>query len=153
MFDEVTLYLITVTFFTLVGSYFWGILTVKYGPKKMLLWAVVLWLVALTGIVFLPNKLIFYLWGGLAGIGLGGVWTSDRPLLINLINDPDKLGEYFGLYALSGRLAAVIGPLIWGMIIYFARDLGTIKYQLAIEMLFIMMVAGLIILWKVPDAR
>ncbi len=151
--DEVTAYLITVTSFTIIGSFIWGLLTQKYGPKKMLLWAVVLWLIALTGIVFSPGKLLFFLWGGLAGIGLGGVWTSDRPLLINLINDPGKLGEFFGLYALSGRLAAVIGPLIWGLIVYFAEPLGTIKYKFAIEALFLMMVVGLIILRKIPDAR
>jgi len=78
--DEVTAYLMTITFFTIIGSFVWGLLTQRYGPKKMLIWAVVLWLIALTGIVFSPGKLLFYLWGGLAGIGLGGVWTSDRPL-------------------------------------------------------------------------
>jgi len=151
--DEVTAYLMTITFFTIIGSFVWGLLTQRYGPKKMLIWAVVLWLIALTGIVFSPGKLLFYLWGGLAGIGLGGVWTSDRPLLINLINNPDKLGEFFGLYALSGRLAAVIGPLIWGLVILFAEPLGTIKYKFAIEALFLMMVVGIIILRKIPDAR
>ena len=151
--DEVTLYLITITFSTVIGSYVWGLLTQRFGPKKMLLWAVILWLIALTGIVFFPNKTLLYLWGALAGIGLGGVWTSDRPLLINLIDDPGKLGEFFGLYALSGRLAAVIGPLIWGLIIHFAEPLGTIKYKFAIEALFLMMVVGLIILRKVPDAK
>ena len=151
--DEVTLYLIVVTFFTVFGSYFWGILTNKFGPKKMLIWAVIMWLIALTGIVFSPGRFLFYVWGAIAGIGLGGVWTADRPLLINLVHDHNKLGEYFGLYALSGRLAAVVGPLIWGAIIYFTSSLGVLSYKLAVEALFIMMVVGLIILNKVPDVR
>lgn len=151
--DEVTLYLIVVTSFTVVGSYLWGLLTQRYGPKRMLLSAVVLWLVALTGIVFTSGKPLFYLWGSVAGIALGGVWTSDRPLLINLVGDASKLGEFFGLYALSGRLAAVIGPLIWGLVIYFGEPLGELKYKFAIEALFLMMVVGFIVLRKVPDAR
>jgi UMF1 family MFS transporter len=151
--DEVTLYLIIVTSFTIVGSYIWGLLTNKYGPKNMLLWAIVLWLIALSGIVFTSGRAVFYLWGSLAGIGLGGVWTSDRPLLINLIKDDNRLGEFFGLYALSGRLAAVIGPLLWGIIVYFTRSMGPISYKFAIEALFIMMVIGLLILRKIPDAR
>jgi UMF1 family MFS transporter len=151
--DEVTFYLIVVTFFTIIGSYIWGILTNKFGPKTMLLWAIVLWLVALTGIALTSGRSIFYFWGSIAGIGLGGVWTSDRPLLIGLVGDDSKLGEYFGLYALSGRLAAVVGPLIWGTIIYFSQPLGALSYKLAIEALFIMMVAGLIILRKVRDVR
>ncbi len=151
--DEVTFYLIVVTFFTVIGSYIWGLLVSRFGPRKMLLWAVVLWLVSLTGIVFTLDKMLFYIWGSIVGIGLGGVWTSDRLLLINLIGDKNKLGEFFGLFALSGRLAAVVGPLIWGLIIYLAAPLGVIKYKFAIEALFLMMAVGLVILRKVPDAR
>jgi UMF1 family MFS transporter len=151
--DEVTAYLIIVTSFTIVGSYLWGVLSNWFGAKAMLLWAVVLWLIALSGIVFTSGRVVFYLWGGLAGIGLGGVWTADRPLLINLIHDDDRLGEFFGLYALSGRLAAVVGPLIWGGIIYLTESMGPISYKFAVESLFVLMVIGLIILRKVPDAR
>lgn len=151
--DEVTLYLISITIFTIIGSYIWGLLINKYGPKAMLLCSVIFWLIALTGIVFSSDRILYYIWGGIAGVGLGGVWTSDRPLLINLINDDSKLGEFFGLYALSGRMAAVIGPLIWGSIIYFTESMGAISYKIAVESLFIMMVVGIIILWKVPDAR
>jgi len=151
--DEVTFYLIVVTSFTIFGSYIWGLLTNKFGPKTTLLWAIILWLVALAGIVLTSGKMIFYLWGSLAGIGLGGVWTADRPLLINLVGDNSKLGEYFGLYALSGRLAAVVGPLIWGLIIYFGEPMGATSYKLAIGALFIMMAVGLIILKKVRNVR
>ena len=151
--DEVTFFLIVITSFTIVGSYIWGILTQRFGPKAMLLWAVIAWLVALTGIVFFTNKMLLYLWGGIAGTGLGGIWTSDRPLMINLLGKSERFAEFFGLYALSGRLAAVIGPIIWGLIVHFAEPFGVIKYKFAIESLFIMMVIGLIILRKVPDAR
>jgi UMF1 family MFS transporter len=151
--DETTFFLIVVTASTIIGSYFWGIFTQKYSPKKMLLGAVALWLFALIGIVFLTDRSLLFIWGSLAGIGLGGVWTSDRPLLINLIADPAKLGEYFGLYALSGRLAAVIGPVIWGLVTYFGEPLGIIRYKIAVGALFIMMIVGFVILRKIPDAR
>jgi UMF1 family MFS transporter len=151
--DKVTFYLIIVTSFTIVGSYLWGLLTNRFGAKTMLLWAVVLWLIALTGIVFTSGRTIFFVWGSLAGIGLGGVWTADRPLLINLINDDARLGEFFGLYALSGRLAAVVGPIIWGVIIYMTGSMGPISYKFAVESLFVLMAIGLLILRKVPDAR
>ncbi|OQX92285.1 MAG: hypothetical protein B6D58_03575 [candidate division Zixibacteria bacterium 4484_95] len=151
--DEVTIYLIVVTSSTIIGSYIWGMLTQKYGPKKMLLLAVILWFISLSGMVMTSGKSFLYLWGSIAGIALGGVWTSDRPLLINLIGDTARLGEFFGLYALSGRLAAVIGPLIWGLVIFFGEPFGDIKYKFAIEALFLMMVIGFIILRKVPDAR
>lgn len=151
--DEVTLYLMAVTFCTVIGSYIWGLLAQRFGSKAMLLWAVVLWLVALAGIILFKNKMLYYLWGSMAGTALGGVWTTERPILIHLVGDNEKLGEYFGLYALSGRLAAVAGPIIWGLVIYFAASAGVIKYRLAILALFLMLVVGLIILWKIPDSR
>ncbi|NLI14922.1 MAG: MFS transporter [candidate division Zixibacteria bacterium] len=151
--DEVTLYLIAVTFCTVIGSYIWGILAQKFGSKTMLLWAVSLWIVALMGIIVFNNKGLYYLWGSLAGTALGGVWTTERPILIHLVGDNEKLGEYFGLYALSGRLAAVVGPIIWGLVIYFAASIGVFKYRLAILALLVMLVVGLVILWKIPDSR
>lgn len=151
--DEVTFYLIVATFFTVLGSYLWGILTNRHGPLTMMSWAVALWLVAFAGFIFTSHKTLIYLWGSVAGIGLGGIWTADRPLLINLVGAPEKLGEFFGLYALSGRLAAVLGPIIWGTIVYFFEPWGVIRYKLAIAALFLMMSIGLLILRKVPDAR
>ena len=151
--DEVTLYLIVATFFTIIGSYIWGILTNRHGPRRMILWAIGLWLISFIGFIFTSNKTLFYLWGSLAGIGLGGVWTAERPLLINLVGAPERLGEFFGLSALSGRLASVIGPITWGLIAYFFEPWGVIRYKLAIGALFVMMVIGFLILRKVPDAR
>jgi UMF1 family MFS transporter len=119
----------------------------------MLLWAVGLWMVALGGIIAFSSKPLYFLWGSLAGIGLGGVWTTERPLIIDLIGNNEKLGEFFGLYALSGRLAAVIGPILWGLVILFGKPFGVFRYKIAVMVLFIMMVIGLIILRKVPDAR
>jgi UMF1 family MFS transporter len=29
----------------------------------------------------------------------------------------DSLGQFFGLYALSGRFAALLGPLIWAFVV------------------------------------
>jgi len=151
--DEVTLYLIIVTSFTIVGSYAIGVMVQNYGSRNMLTVSVILWLVALIGIIFLDDRLLYYIWGALAGIGLGGVWTADRPLMINLIKDKSKMGEFFGLYALTGRLAAVVGPLIWGVIILLTESFGVVKYKLAVGSLMIMMIIGLAILRKVPDAR
>jgi UMF1 family MFS transporter len=110
-------------------------------------------MIALGGIIAFSSKPLYFLWGSLAGIGLGGVWTTERPLLIDLIGNNEKLGEFFGLYALSGRLAAVIGPILWGLVILFGKPFGVFRYKIAVMVLFVMMVIGLIILRKVPDAR
>jgi UMF1 family MFS transporter len=151
--NEITVFLLTVTVFTVLGSLVWGFVTERFGPRNSLLGTVALWVVTLMGIVFISHKAIFYVLGSLAGISLGGVWTTERPLLINLIADNEKLGGYFGLFALTGRMAAVIGPVIWGVTVALLGSLGVIKYRFAVATVLIMMFTGLVILRKVPDAR
>jgi MFS transporter, UMF1 family len=151
--NEITVFLLTVTVFTVAGSLVWGFVTEKYGPRNSLLGTVALWVITLTGILFISSKPIFYFLGSLAGISLGGVWTTERPLLINLVHDNDKLAGYFGFFALTGRMAAVIGPIIWGVTVWAFSSMGAIKYRFAIGTVLIMMTTGLIILRRVPDAR
>ena len=150
---EITVFLVIVTIFTALGSLAWGFVTEKFGPKRSLLVIVVLWIVTLTGIILFKDKTILYFLGSLAGISLGGVWTSERPLLVNLVGDDSKLGGYFGLFALSGRMAAVVGPVIWGLTVLLFDSYGPAKYNFAIGSVLAMMIVGLFILRKVPDAR
>ncbi len=151
--NEITLFLIVVTVFTAAGSLVWGFITEKLGPRNSLLWTVALWIVTLGCIIFFSDKTLFIIFGSMAGISLGGVWTAERPLLVNLVNDNKKLAGYFGLFALSGRMAAVIGPIIWGMIVLIFDSMGPIKYRFAVASVLVMMITGLIVLRKVPDAR
>jgi UMF1 family MFS transporter len=151
--NEITVFLIVVTVFTAVGSLIWGFVTEKFGPRNSLLGTIVLWIVTLLGIIIFSHKGLFFLLGSLAGISLGGVWTTERPLLINLVGDNSKLAGYFGLFALSGRMAAVIGPIIWGMTVLAFDSLGAVKYRFAVGSILAMMIAGFLIMRKVPDAR
>jgi UMF1 family MFS transporter len=151
--NEIMVFLLTVTVFTVFGSLIWGFVTERLGPRNALLGTVGLWILTLTGIIFTQNKAIYYILGSLAGISLGGVWTTERPLLINLVADNERLAGYFGLFALTGRMAAVIGPLIWGLTVLVFGSLGAVKYRFAVGSVLVMMVTGLIILRKVPDAR
>ena len=151
--SEIYVFFLVVTVFTVLGSLVWGFVTEKFGPRNALLATVVLWVITLISIIFISNKSIFYILGSLAGISLGGVWTTERPLLINLVADNEKLAEFFGLFALTGRMAAVVGPIIWGVVVLAFGSFGALKYRFAVGSVLIMMVTGLWILRKVPDAR
>jgi UMF1 family MFS transporter len=151
--NEITVFLVIVTVFTAVGSFIWGFVCEKIGPRNALLGTVILWMITLGGIILSGNKTMLYLFGSLAGISLGGVWTVERPLLVNLVGDKDRLAGYFGLFALSGRMAAVIGPVIWGLTVLIFSPLGALKYRFAVGSVLVMMLAGFFILRKVPDAR
>ncbi|HLL51153.1 MAG TPA: MFS transporter, partial [Thermomicrobiales bacterium] len=102
------------------GGFFWGRVVDRIGPRDSLMrvlivWSVALTLIAATGFGILPNDALWLI-APLAGFALGGTWASDRPLMIGLA-PPEYLGQFYGLYALAGRFAALVGPLIWWLVV------------------------------------
>ena len=102
------------------GGFFWGRVVDRIGPRDSLMrvlivWSVALILIATTGFGILPNDALWLI-APLAGFALGGTWASDRPLMIGLA-PPEYLGQFYGLYALAGRFAALVGPLIWWLVV------------------------------------
>ena len=135
----------------IVGSALCGIITDHFGPKKTLVFVVFSWCICLTVLVATMNTMLFWILGGLVGILLGSTWTAARPLLITLVPN-ENLGEFFGLYALSGKVAAIIGPLVWsGVALAFSEYGDVVKYKAAVGALVILMIAGGVILRGVPD--
>lgn len=56
----------------------------------------------------LPNN-VFYFAGCLIGASGGALQSASRPLLVDQA-DPQRMGEAFGLYALTGRATSFIAP-------------------------------------------
>jgi UMF1 family MFS transporter len=94
----------------------------------------------------LPSNL-FWLVAMLTGISLGGTWTADRPYMLTLA-PPARIGEFYGLYSMVGRFAAVIGPLLWAFV---AEYLGYGR-PAAVFALFIMVCLAYAVLRGVDDA-
>ncbi|MBN1607177.1 MAG: MFS transporter [Polyangiaceae bacterium] len=105
--------------FAVVGGFVWGRLVDRWGSRRVLGWVLWLWLVtfalaASLGLLALPWKLLIAV-SILAGLALGGTWSADRPLMLEL-TPPERLGEFYGLYGMVGRFSAVFGPLIWALV-------------------------------------
>jgi len=138
--------------------------------KIMLQSIIIGWIVALGAFAAIEERWLIYLMGSLIGILLGGLWTVSRPYLAEMVPEAE-LGKFFGLYALSGRAAAIIGPVIWGLIVYFfspgrpggdylsseldlsAAAAAKMPYRLAVISLMFMMAVGLFIFRKVPQSE
>ena len=138
--------------FAVVGSTVSGYASDRTGPKKTLVAVLVTWIVAivLAAVALAPWMLM--LAGPLVGVALGGTWTVSRVMLVAL-SPSQKLGEFFGLFSLVGKLSAVAGPAITYVLLYAFGDLGTLAYRLAIGSLALVMALGLALLLRVPDVR
>jgi UMF1 family MFS transporter len=149
---EITNLLLFSTIFAIVGSVGFGFATDRAGPKKALVAVLVLWLVAIVLAAGALAPWMLFVAGPLVGIALGGTWTVSRVMLVAL-SPPEKLGEFFGLFSLAGKLSAVFGPAITALLLTILGGLGTGAYRIAIGSLALIMAVGFLLLLRVPDAR
>jgi MFS transporter, UMF1 family len=134
--SQTNTFMIVATLAAMVGSFGIGWL-VKVKGNRLLYWFVlILWAVVLLMIAVSQTETMFWVVGPLAGIGMGGVWVVSRSFLVELA-PKDKLGEFFGLYSLAGKMASIFGPLIWGLVVWAFDSTETFKYRAAVFVLFL----------------
>jgi UMF1 family MFS transporter len=166
-------FFIAATTFAVVGSFLCGYVSDRIGPKKTMIYVAWGWIICLSVVMLTTSTIVFWIVGPFIGICLGSTWTASRPLLTGLV-PKETLGQFFGLYSLSGKVAAVVGPVLWGLaVLYLKMDsvlvqkmilifnkfgitlsgqvMETIQYRYAVAILVLMMIVGLCILYKVPD--
>jgi MFS transporter, UMF1 family len=143
--------LLILTVVAVIASFGWGFLADRWGPRRTLFAVLGTWALGLAIITLFLSTIPFLIAGALLGAGLGGVGVVDRLMLLRL-SRPERIGEMFGLYGLAGKFSAVVGPIVYGVIVATLLDsMGTGAYQVAIGSLFVLLVVGLAILRAVPE--
>lgn len=149
--EKIIFFFMVTTTAAAIGSLLFGYITDRINPKPTLMIVISGWVLSLMVIIFTTNTTIFWLVGSVIGILMGSTWTAARPLLVMLV-PPEMLAEFFGLYSLSGKVAAIFGPLVWGGTVLLLKPYGdVIRYKGAVFSLALMMLLGLLLLWKVPS--
>ena len=139
---QITSFLILSTIFAMLGSLAIGWLVKHKGTVfsyGLVLW---IWLTALCLIVISSGEILFWMVGPLAGAGMGGVWVASRAIVVEL-SPPEKIGEFFGIYSLAGKMASIVGPLLWGSVVWIFKDTQTLKYRAAVGALLLIAVAAI----------
>lgn len=149
---DIRTFMIASTVFAALGSFVAGKLTDKWGPRKALMRVLGLWAFTMALACASPSRAVFWLVGPLAGISLGSTWVSSRALVAALAPER-KRGELFGLYNLGGKFGFVMGPLVWGGIVWLLEPWGLVRYRVAIMSLFLFLVVSMAVLRKVPEGR
>jgi UMF1 family MFS transporter len=135
-------------FGAIVGGLGGGLLVDRIGPRRLLHTVLYAWMVAFAmgitaGIVDLG--VLGWPLGLLGGIALGGLWASDRVYMAR-ISPPRRLGEFYGLYATVGRFATILGPLLFGLIVYVGMP-----REVSMGALMLLIVVSRLILRGVDD--
>ena len=130
------------TLFSIVGALVFGFVNQKYGSKPTFsLIGLILAFAIIIAALPLPMW-TFWIAASLFGIAMGSVWVVSRTIIIEL-SPEGKEGQFFGLFAFSAKMSAVIGPFIYGSITLVLSDLGTIASRIAITSLLLMVIIGL----------
>lgn len=138
--------LLLVQFIGFPAAVGFGWLASRWDTKK----AIYLGLCVYAGVTawgyFLAEVWQFYVMAGVIGLVQGGVQSLSRSYFARLIPE-GKAGEYFGIYNMMGKFAAVIGPLLVGVTAALSGSA-----RLSILSVLVLFVAGGFLLTRV-DAR
>lgn len=112
--ESLIMALLLVQFIGFPAAIAFGWLASRWDTKK----AIYLGLVVYAGIsawaYFLQDVWQFYVMAGAIGLVQGGVQSLSRSYFARLIPE-GKAGEYFGIYNMMGKFAAVLGPVLVGV--------------------------------------
>ncbi|NTU41541.1 MAG: MFS transporter [Nitrospirales bacterium] len=93
----------------------------SWGPKRVVMGSLVLWVFVSVAAFFIHGKAPFFAVAAVAGLGLGTVQAATRAFYTRFI-PPGQESEYFGIYSLVGKSSAIIGPLLFG---YLSSTFGS----------------------------
>jgi UMF1 family MFS transporter len=119
---EVVIFAIAANLTAGLGAVVGGRLDDRFGPKIVIVTAL-LGLVLVGGaLVVLPGKIAFWVFGLILAIFVGPAQSSSRTFLARIVA-PEREGEAFGLYATTGRAVSFLGPLAFsGFIALFGTQ-------------------------------
>ncbi len=94
-----------------IGAFAFAWLDDWIGPKRVIMIALVgLMILGLTA-VLTTSVTVFWIVGGLLGLFVGPTQAASRTLMTKIAPEAQQT-EMFGLYALSGKVTAFLGPLV-----------------------------------------
>ncbi len=127
------------------GSYVFGYLTDKFGPKKTIMITLLLWISVTIGAFFTYSAATFYIVGLVAGVAMGSSQSASRALMGKLIPNGME-AEFYGFYALMGKFSSILGPFTFGLV-----STITGNQRIAIISLMIFFITGLFLINRVDE--
>ena len=141
--------ILLVQFVAYVGAIWLGRLAGRWGAKRIILWSLVVWLIAIGfGYVIQARApLQFYALAILIALVLGGSQALSRSMFSRLIPLGSE-ARYFGFYEISDAGTSWLGPLLFGLAYQ-----NTGSYRTALGSLVVFFVIGFLLLIRVPIRR
>ena len=131
-----------------VGAFAFGYWQDRLGHKRALAVTLLVWIAMVLIAAFTETRAMFWLAAALAGLAMGSSQSCGRAMAGTLI-PAARLAEFFGLWTFAVRLAAIIGPITYGLVTWLTDN----NHRLAILATGSFFVIGLVLLRRVNMPR
>ncbi len=134
------------------GALAFGFVNDRIGGKRTIAFTLVVLVIATILGATAPDMRAFWVAAILVGLMIGPNQSASRALLATFTPDR-KQGEFFGFFAFSGKLASVLGPLVFqGVLMATDERYPTeTSYRLAIGSMVLFFVVGFLLLMLVDE--
>ena len=108
-FSEVMIFAIAINIASGIGAVAFAFFDDKWGSRTIVIICLIGLLIFGAGVITTDSKTMFVALACCLGLFIGPVQAASRALLVRL-SPPESIGAFFGLYALTGKSVAFMGP-------------------------------------------
>ena len=148
--DKVALTVLVALITSGIGAVAAGALASRFGIRRLLVVVLWCWCAGLVAIALAPTFTAFLSIFAPCGFLFGAVWALSRSFLA-VAGSKDRMGFYFGLYSVAERFSAILGPLIWGTVVWLLGSFGPWAHRSAMLSMAVLLFAGLLIARRLPE--
>ena len=130
------------------GALGFGYVQDAIGKKRALAVTLLIWIAMIAFAWFATTRTLFWVAANLAGIAMGSSQSAGRAL-VAYFSPAERAAEFFGLWGMATRLAAILGPLTYGAVSWVSGG----NHRLAMLLTGIFFIAALAALSRVDEAR
>jgi len=135
------------------GAFAFGVVADKIGTRKTLMITLLIWVAALILAYLGTDVIIWWIVGMMAGVGMGSSQSTARSMYGQFIPE-EKKSEMYGFYALTGKFAAILGPLVYGFVlVLMGGEASIVAHKTAMLTILLFFLVALLILTKVPQPK
>ena len=142
---DLLLALLIVQFVSFPGTLFINFLANRTSTETGIIFCILLYMVITLFATVIDSLVGFYSIAVSIGIVQGGIQALSRSYFANIIPQ-SRDSEFFGVYNMLGKFAALIGPLLVGLITYL-----TDSSRLGISSIILLFIIGLFLMIKVKQ--
>jgi len=145
---RIMLLVFTVNIAAAAGAFGFGYLQDRIGHKRALALTLAGWIAMVLVAYAAVTAPVFWVAAVLAGLCMGTSQSAGRAMT-GALAPAGRLAEFFALWTFAIQLAAVVGPLTYGLVTWLTAG----NHRLAILVTGVFFVGGLILLTRVDMAR